>query len=803
MNETIENTQAGPWDNYRQPDENGPWSKYKTSAKNFGIDWSKPVTEVRNAVAKLAPDDRDEALRQWADDFVKRERAAGGVGMAAENMMRTLARGTFVGPFLDEANAATSAVAHRLTGGAVGAPYDETLAYNRARDHAVDANYPVLSTGGKLAAGLVGGGVALAGRGGTVVDQAARALIGGPIATITPASTTVGRIGQTAAIGGGYGAAAGFGDGEGSVGNRLESAARGGAVGTALGGALGVAGEGVSHIARARANLGESGAYGKVVEQLGRPIDDFAAQVATGGSRTDAARNVRTLNILGEEMQRAAGDVSRAQQATISRIVQEQGVTPATAAAQIRRLSAVHETSPLMLAEYPAVAESNAATRLMKSANVNDDVLNRTVPAGTQNMLDYLAHNGSAPSAIATRQAVAGRQEQLAPEFAETLGRLGPQVELGPRSTRPATIADAADMIEAARKTASTEYGKAVKRQTPFQADLTTVLNNFERSIAGRSTDEARSLKQAIERFMDPIEHIDPVTGNTVVKSWRTVGDLEDFIQRRSALNRQIQDSYRIHPQTGEEIATTSTRDLMRFKRAVDDAVGTKNPDWLAANRKWADFELERIGARLGDTLANRAGPQFRQQLQEMQALAPEAKKVVQIHFLQKLQDKIDNLGDTHSLSKLFTNDHTRSMIRAVLGDDAAVSFIRAVRDQRVAEATGQMMGNSATHRRGQLQKQMDSDTGLSAAVEMASPGGIRSWILERISQLLTEQRNRPLSRILTTPISDTAQVARHIYNMRQQQQRMQAFEQPSLWPLFTAGAISHDVGTRLAQRER
>ena len=795
---------ASPWERYAKDQQDaGPWTKYGAGRKDHGIDWSQPVADVRAKVAALPEDQRQDALKQWADAYVDKERKAGGVGMMADNTMRTLARGTFVGPFLDEANAATSAATHTLTGGAFGAPYDETLAYNRARDRAVDKDYPVMATSGKIAAGLAGGGVALAGRGGTLVDQGARALVGGPLVAMAPSATVAGRVGQAAGTGAGYGAVAGFGAGEGGIGNRLESAARGGAFGTVLGTGVGVAGEGVRQIARARANLGEAGAYGRTAESLGQPIDDFATQVATGATRSDAAINTRTLNILGEEMTRAAGDVPRAQQATIARIVAEQGVTPQTAAAQIRRLSAVHESSPLMFAEYPAVAEGNAATRMARAATANADDLNRTVPSGPQRMLDYLANNGSAPSAVTTRRAVDARQEQLAPTFEEALGRMGPQVQTGARGTRPATIADAADMINTARQSASTEYARATANQAPFEPQLTTVLRNFESTIRGRSTEEARSLQQAIERFMDPIQVQNASTGQPGLVQWRTVADLGDFIQRRSALNRQIQDSYRIHPRTGEEIATTSTRDLLQLKSAIDTAVGAANPTWLTANRRWADFELERIGTRLGDTFAGRAGPQFREQLNEFQRLAPEAQRVVQIHFVQKMYDKLANLGDTHSVSKMFTNDHTRAMVRAVLGDEAAVSFTRAVRDQRVAEASKHMMGNSATHMRGQMQKQMDADTGLSAAVDMANKKGIQNWLLEKGTQLVTEQRNRPLSRILTTPMSDTAQIARHIHGMRQQQNRLRQYETPSLVPLMISGAAGQAVAEPLSVRGR
>ena len=183
--------------------------------------------------------------------------------------------------------------------------------------------------------------------------------------------------------------------------------------------------------------------------------------------------------------------------------------------------------------------------------------------------------------------------------------------------------------------------------------------------------------------------------------------------------------------------------------------------------------------------------------------MAPQAQNIVRVHVLQKLNDKIDNLGDAHSVSKLFANDHARMLIRTLFGDDAVVGFTRAVRDQRVAEQSQGMMSNSATHRRGVAQKQKDAETGLVAAVEGANVRGVRNWLLERLTQIVTERRNRPMADILTTPVSDTANVARHLHNMRAQQQLLQQLDQPSriLPPAVIAGSAA--AGSAVAQKRK
>jgi hypothetical protein len=221
------------------------------------IDFNRPSDQVRADIAKLSGADRETALRQWADTFVAAEKAKDrapapgtdiepptiGQGRLARqrpqqtlspqaggDVGRALARGTFVGPFLDEANAATQGALNTVSGGRVGAPYDEALAYQRARDRAYDEANPVASMGLRVAGG-VAGGIGAARQGGATIGGL---LAGGPFAVVTPAATTLGNTLKGAGIGATYGTVAGFGEGEG-----IESRAMGAATTGALGGAIG------------------------------------------------------------------------------------------------------------------------------------------------------------------------------------------------------------------------------------------------------------------------------------------------------------------------------------------------------------------------------------------------------------------------------------------------------------------------------------------------------------------------------------------------------------------------------------
>jgi len=725
--------------------------------------------EDRPAVAKAAVD----SATWWEDDApapkaepessimaearkrVAADRSVGGVQGAFRDFigepLRQVARGTPLGTWSDEIEASLQGGLHGLTGGALGAPYDETLAYQRAYDQKVDEEY-----------GLVGTGLKIGG-----------AIAGTPMHAINT-------LRGAAAVGGGYGALAGSGEAEGGFSNRATAGVLGGLTGATLGGAIYGGARGVQAIQRARANQGEAGAYGAVAGDLPGGVDAFADEIAVGASRGNVTTNRRTLDILGEEMQRAGGDVRTAQQAAIARIAQEVGVTPQTAAGQIRRLTAVHENSPLMLGEYSAVSGSNAAQRTRQPGNIDLDQLQRIDETPTQGTLDYLANNGAAQSASDVRNALSRRQEGLAPAMRETIEGMAPRVQTGPRSTRAATIEDTAQNVENARQMARQEYNQAYATPTARPQRLQQLPRLFE-YLSNRAATSAPEVAAVIRNAVNQVAVRLP-DGTVNVQSLRQLQQGRTTLRgQMAALERQGR--------------TNLAGEIRPLYRIVTRTMEDMSPAWATANRRWADMNFAELAQEFGDNFAEKAGPRFREQLQEFQGLAPEAQQIVRVHFLQKMYDKLDNLGDTHSISKLFATDHARRMIREMFGDDAVVSFTRAVRDQKVAERSQGMTQNSRTHMRGMQQKQRDSETGLAAAVENANARGVRNWLLERMTQMLTERRNQPLSRILTTPMSDTAQVAQHLARMRQQEQRLRQLDAPRPQSSRTLGVTGGQAG--------
>lgn len=185
---------TGPWDRYSSA-SSGPWSKYQGGQSKEDVE-----------------------ADAYVSDIVKRTGAVPG---------KSLAYGIpVIGPYLDEAAAAVTALPNMVTGGAVGPTYQTALARNRAFNRAAERDAPIRTTVEQLAAGIA---------------------TGGPILSrIAPALTLAGRVGQGALIGGGIGAVEGFGAGQGGIENRVAQSGSTAAFGVGLGAGLPIAAAGLT-----------------------------------------------------------------------------------------------------------------------------------------------------------------------------------------------------------------------------------------------------------------------------------------------------------------------------------------------------------------------------------------------------------------------------------------------------------------------------------------------------------------------------------------------------------------------------
>lgn len=181
-------------------------------------------------------------MREAARQKVSEYRKANPTMTMVDDTVRNLARGTGLGSFLDEANAATASVLPQFLGGM---PYDEALAIERAKNELADNESTVVGKLPVVGDVTVGGLTKLAG-------GIASAPVT-PMARVFQGATLAPRVANAAVTGAGYGAAYGFGEGEG-VQDRLGNAAVGGAIGAGIGGAAPIVASGVSNAVSAAAN---------------------------------------------------------------------------------------------------------------------------------------------------------------------------------------------------------------------------------------------------------------------------------------------------------------------------------------------------------------------------------------------------------------------------------------------------------------------------------------------------------------------------------------------------------------------
>lgn len=240
-----------------------------------GIDFDAPVPEVRKAIDALPKEQQQAAIDEWAKRYVAKEREGGGILQTATDRVRDLARGTPVGSWLDEANAVTSDALHSV--GLGGAPYRESVAYQRARDEAADNESTKLGTlpwigdvhtSGitKLAGGLLSAPVS-------------------PMVNVLRGGTIIPQMGNAMATGAVYGGLYGSGEGTGAA-ERGVNAGIGAGAGLAFGAAVPLAMQGGKAVANAmtpkRAPKAVAKFHPGATDRLVRSVGDDL--VSPGGS---------------------------------------------------------------------------------------------------------------------------------------------------------------------------------------------------------------------------------------------------------------------------------------------------------------------------------------------------------------------------------------------------------------------------------------------------------------------------------------------------------------------------------------
>lgn len=196
-------------------------------------------------------------------DRVAKERAQGGIGLAIDDTVRTFTRGSPVGSWLDEANSGIDSILNKITGGRAGMPYDERMAYEKARNEAVDKSATPLFT---TPLGTVDTADALK------LAGALASIRGAPAINIVRGNSLAPRVVNSTVTGTTYGGIYGAGEGQGA--ERIKNAGTGSAIGLTFGAATPFVTSGIG------------GTYNTLARMANRP------QGATAGMDRAAVRNV-------------------------------------------------------------------------------------------------------------------------------------------------------------------------------------------------------------------------------------------------------------------------------------------------------------------------------------------------------------------------------------------------------------------------------------------------------------------------------------------------------------------------------
>jgi hypothetical protein len=313
-------------------------------------------------------------------------------------------------------------------------------------------------------------------------------------------------------------------------------------------------------------------------------------------------------------------------------------------------------------------------------------------------------------------------------------------------------------------------------------AQIRLALNEARRQRAPRDV-----VDQLSRQADDLIEQLRLTRRSAEIPNERTLTvSLEAAQNARSAIRGQIQAARR---QGRDDLAAILQPLYDDITRVMERA----SPLWARANNRWAEMRLEEVATELGDAFSKRAGPRYRQQLEQFQRLAPEAQDIVRVHFVQQMLDQIENaarLGGEQNVGRLFALAHTRNAIRTILGDDAALEVARLVRDANVMARSQGMLRGSQTHRRGQVQAEQDADINAVVSAANFDWGNWKQAAFERLRALLRERRNRVVGRTITTPMRDMPAVAENIERMRQAAQRVEESGRPRLPPAAMRGVL-------------
>ena len=669
LNQGAGNEEAAPrqWRGLRAVEDQATLDAL--NAQDFGIDFSRPVAEVRGEVGKLSPEDRKEALRQWARAYVTRER--GERSNAAPDSIRAISRGTLVGPFLDELTAGSQAALHSVTGGNMGSPYDESLAYQREQDRQADEASPILNPTLQVAGGLA----------------SARPLLSLP-------KTLRGRVALGAPVGAGHGALAGYGNAEGEDWNsdeRWEGARRGAVLGGILGSVAPIAISGITSAAH-KAGDALSPTLARIVAENRQRLRDRGINASADGATPETAgatemayamgaRALRRSNRTTDDIRRSQDEAADARNFGNSRGIDQDFLVEADEGLQRLMGSAIR-------ANPEAARIAGAATRAQHTgitpvkARLEPDSGLATRPENTLQMTGAQTRRatGNDFGVPSKRLVAAGQQERLF-ELLKRAARVMDHKHHGHAQT---TYRTEQKMTEARKAESDRLYSEARKIGqgidiAPAQVE---VFRKWSQVIADAPEEMGKKLTALMRNFF--------------TRDGKPVGDITRFDLAKRVADGDVETAFK-NTQSGNKEIARQMRDMRDEIVAAVDKVPKVGPAYAKARATHAGRSRELEMIELGRSLAKENSEVAADVLQ---GLNKADLKRARLGYVEKMGQRL-NRARKRDATVIFDDPEQQRIMAMLLPTGKAVKFGRVVEAERArVETRNQIFGNSKTAER-------------------------------------------------------------------------------------------------------
>lgn len=656
------------------------------------INFTKPARAVRAEIARLPKEQQDAAMRAWADAVVASERKAPGIGTAIDDTVRTVARGTFMGPLADELQGVISSAAYKASGGALGAPYDETVAYQRAKDRALDAEAPGFALAGKIVGGVAGGGAALkAAQLPGAIASVGRVAVAGPLGTVAPATTALGRLAQGALIGGTYGFAQGAGNAEGTIDQRVAEGAADIAPGAILGAAAPAA---IAAVGRG-ANAVTEAVSPTVARWSANARDKLAIKASAGGNSSTPGADAAAERVIANQLVRGGvkpGELS----SRLTDLVNAKTFGPGNVAAD--QVALVDLDPSLMRLAGSVGRQSPEAQTMMQSAQYARQT-------GTPSGLP-MPQAGN----IATREAFTERAASAPPagQYERVKDALRRALEV-PSSA--SAYAAEKQMIAAQKSSAQQLYGEAYKaaRGVDVAPLVAPVLAKWEARLAGEIPGIAKPLKDAIAQFQ---------TKNGPVRT------LEQFDKAKRFLDDKIGGYFSKLNSGNSRTVGGALGEFQRDMIAALDAQPGFGAKYAAARDKFGS-EQEMIDAiALGRSV-------FRENAEvaadQYNALSSGQKALFRLGLFDGADKAMAGRKRTDDITALFDNPRVQDLIPAIVPNpENAARFgkLLSLQEKKFIQTRNKTIGGSPTKERMADDEALNGLQSMIEQAKSASAGG-------------------------------------------------------------------------------